>query len=341
MNYLFIIQGEGKGHMSQALALYDRLTAKGDSVNRVCIGASPQRELPVYIMDHFGDRIRRFRSPNFIMARDRKGIRPVLTLFYNLLISPVFVRSIVILRKEIRSPEIDIVVNFYDMIGGLAAFISRSGKKTVVLSHHFFLTGKYFRLPSKPVLQRVFLKSLNRFSSLGASEIWALSFSRYENYGRVWIKPPVLRKQVYKLKPSIGKHILVYLLNPGLIDEIIPVSLQFPQYSFRIYSSANISSEDIPGNIEILEPSESGFLADLASSRALITSAGFESQCEGAFLGKPVFTIPSKKHFEQMCNAVDGKRSGISFGFDEFDPELSPDRDSIKKFRDWCSESEW
>ena len=44
MRFLFIIQGEGRGHFTQALALQQILQQKGDTLCAVLVGKSSHRQ---------------------------------------------------------------------------------------------------------------------------------------------------------------------------------------------------------------------------------------------------------------------------------------------------------
>ena len=46
MKILFIIQGEGRGHLTQALSLRQKLMAEGHEIVGVLVGKSPARRLP-------------------------------------------------------------------------------------------------------------------------------------------------------------------------------------------------------------------------------------------------------------------------------------------------------
>ena len=47
MKILFIIQGEGRGHLTQALSLRQKLTDEGHQVVGVLVGKSPARRLSI------------------------------------------------------------------------------------------------------------------------------------------------------------------------------------------------------------------------------------------------------------------------------------------------------
>ena len=83
----------------------------------------------------------------------------------------------------------------------------------------------------------------------------------------------------------------------------------------------------------------------LASCKALVTTAGFESVCEAMYLGKPVMMVPVPNHFEQECNALDGVISGAGVRCKTFDLSvlleyLPKHQDQSEKFRKWYQSGE-
>jgi len=338
MNYLFIIQGEGRGHLSQAIALKELLEKEGQFVKKAFIGSSPQREIPAYAKEVFGESLLHFRSPNFLKTHDKRGIKPGLSILSNFLLLPVFIHSIFILRREIRKKEYDRIVNFYDMIGGLASALSFSKKDTISISHHYFLGSSFFDLPKGHFLSKFFLKLHSAICALGSSEIRALSFDSHINNvnGRLRIVPPLLREDLFKLEVTREGFILVYLLNSGWINEIKKLAESYPDISLKIFMDSKPDLKSLSPNMLLFRIDQEAFLRELSKCNSLITTAGFESQCEAAFLGKIVYTLPSKNHFEQKCNAIDGYRSGVSLPLEDFDPYLKINSAETEIFRKWC-----
>ena len=70
---LFIIQGEGRGHMTQALALQTMLERAGHSVCGVLVGRSAHRAIPAFFLDAIAAPVTSFDSPNFLKMYRRKG----------------------------------------------------------------------------------------------------------------------------------------------------------------------------------------------------------------------------------------------------------------------------
>ena len=341
MTYLFIVQGEGRGHMTQSVTLAEMLEEKGHRIEAVYLGVSPQRKVPGFYSEHFGDRLSTFRSPNFIRSTDKKGIRVSLSILYNLLYGPLYLMSIFRLAGTIRRSKASTVVNFYDMIGGLAHLVSFSHKKMVIVSHHLFFERPEYTWPPGHRLMRSFLRLHTFLASLSAGTKIALSFSPVETAAgdRIRVAPPLIRQTVRLLTPEQGEYILVYLLNGGFLADLLRLASCHSSIGFHIYTDDDDHVEVTLPNITLSGLGGDDFLRDMAGCRAVICTAGFETVCESAFLGKPVMIIPSRNHFEQLCNAEDARRSGVAFKLTELDdslPFFEPDKNSLYHFKRWC-----
>ena len=91
---LFIVQGEGKGHMSQAIALKELLEEAGHTVIKVFLGSGPMNEVPDYFSHSFEDKISPFQSPWFLRTPNKKGIYIGRTLLINLLHFPRYLSEV-------------------------------------------------------------------------------------------------------------------------------------------------------------------------------------------------------------------------------------------------------
>ncbi|MEA3462425.1 MAG: glycosyltransferase family protein, partial [Bacteroidota bacterium] len=136
---LFIVQGEGKGHMSQAMALKEYLDKAGHTVEAVLLGTSTSDAVPDYFRKAFPDRLQTYQSPWFLRTPNKKGIYVGRTIAFNLLRSPAYFRSIARIRKEIDAIGPDVIFNFYELLGALAMRKSASGIRRIGLGHHFYL----------------------------------------------------------------------------------------------------------------------------------------------------------------------------------------------------------
>jgi uncharacterized protein (TIGR00661 family) len=116
---------------------------------------------------------------------------------------------------------------------------------------------------------------------------------------------PILRAAVREIQPTSGDHVLVYHNDPtgvvGLIEAMQELREQrFIAYNFEAPPNA---AEAMP-NIEFKDPDIDGFLVDLASAKAVVSTAGFTLISEALYLGKPLLVMPNGGIFEQTINAL-------------------------------------
>ncbi|NJO68923.1 MAG: hypothetical protein HC830_06215 [Bacteroidetes bacterium] len=72
MRFLFIVQGEGRGHMTQAISLQDILIRNGHEVVEVLVGKSPRREIPAFFIKELNAILKHMKVLIFWLARTTK-----------------------------------------------------------------------------------------------------------------------------------------------------------------------------------------------------------------------------------------------------------------------------
>lgn len=85
MKMLFIIQGEGRGHLTQALSLRQKLADEGHQVVGVLVGKSPARRIPDFFMEKINAPVYSFESPNFLPTAKNKQVNLLKSIGYNVL----------------------------------------------------------------------------------------------------------------------------------------------------------------------------------------------------------------------------------------------------------------
>lgn len=115
---------------------------------------------------------------------------------------------------------------------------------------------------------------------------------------RTFLFPPILRREVLRLVPQQGEHVLVYVTDEfaSLLELLRPLGRE----SFLVYGYER-SGRD--GVFTFRPFSQDGFLADLAAARCVIATAGFTLISEALFLRKPYLALPMQGQFEQQLNA--------------------------------------
>ena len=119
MKYLFIVQGEGRGHMTQAISLRNKLIENGHQVPAVIIGKSIRREIPSFFFEKINSKVISVDSPNFVVGKKNKKIKIFKTILFNIYHIRRYLKSIRKINKIVKNEKPDVIINFYDLLGGL------------------------------------------------------------------------------------------------------------------------------------------------------------------------------------------------------------------------------
>lgn len=146
-------------------------------------------------------------------------------------------------------------------------------------------------------------KSIVKSRTAGADQYLVTTFFYPEvRKKRTTLVPPILRPAILEATPTDGEHLLVYQTSDTFAD--LPNLLQGLDVPSRVYGLRRDITEPVTeGNVTFCPFSNEGFVADLASCRGVVASAGFTLMGEAVHLGKPYLATPVRKQFEQVLNA--------------------------------------
>lgn len=305
---LFLVQGEGRGHMTQAIALAQMLPA---AEIRVMVGRSPDRQVPEFFTRVFPD-VESFASLNFAFDAKQRSVSQLGTLLASLPRLPRYRRSLREVRARIRAFAPDLIVNFFEPLGSLA---SRGlGIPTVALGHQFLFEHPGTPFPAGSGLLGFGFRSYLRFF-FGHSDLkLALSAYPAPAHRKIEVVPPLLRAELFALRPSRKRFALTYVVNRGYAADIGRWSM--PTVCF--WDNPDAPRRRKEGQVLYHRIDDRAYLRFMAHCSCLVTTAGFESMCEGAYLGKPMVLVPVEGHFEQLCNATDAAAHGIALHANAF-----------------------
>ncbi|MEZ5072827.1 MAG: glycosyltransferase family protein [Bacteroidales bacterium] len=338
---LFIVQCEGRGHLSQSMALARLLEGQGHEVVAVYAGSEGMGELPGYFREAFGDRLRTFAAPVFLRLPNRQGIRVGATLGINLLRARRYLRAIRMLRRALGEHEPDLVFNFYELVGALALRKAPPGIRRVAVGHHLFLHLQHYPCKGMPA-SRLLFGWLSRLILASSDRAWALSYQSGEGREKILVVPPLVRPDFLALPRKRGDRLLAYFLEEGYVWALIAAAHRDPALRADVFVAPatleQIPGEQVPPGLRLHPLSGPGFREHLARCRGLISTSGFDSLAEAACLGVPVAVVPSKGHFEQRCNARDAEANGFAVVLDSLDriPAEALPRFDPTPFRAWA-----
>ena len=317
MKVLFIVQGEGRGHMTQAITLRQELLHQGHQVLGALVGKSDRRQIPSFFYRHFEGMVFEFQSPNFLTSKKGKGILVGKTISYNLLSMRRYVRSLRWMHRWIVEAQPDMVINFYDLLGGCYHYFYPKARPYIVIGHQYLAEHPEFPY-AKGLLGKLFFRLCNHLTSYGSDKQLALSYRPYPDYENDSLKvvPPLLRKEVFDITASKGDFHLAYVVNAGYGFELLEWYKHHATTPIHCFWD-NQAYPDGWSPIEGLffhQLAEAKFLQMLGNCHTYISTAGFESVCEAILLNKPIIMIPVEGQYEQACNALDASIvSGIAY----------------------------
>ena len=237
MKFLFIVQGEGRGHLTQALTLEEHLLREGHEVVEVLVGKSRNRELPTFFRQKLKAPLSRFESPNFLPTPANRKNNLTGSILYNIVRLPAFSRSILFIRQRIKASGADIVVNFYELLTGLTYLFCRPESRQICIGHQYLFLHKDFRFPRVNRTQLGLLKMFTRLTAIGSDRMLALSFSRMadDKKQRIYVVPPLLRKEVLQQTVSEGHYIHGYMVNSGFSSQVMAWHKAYPHIPLRFF----------------------------------------------------------------------------------------------------------
>jgi uncharacterized protein (TIGR00661 family) len=123
--------------------------------------------------------------------------------------------------------------------------------------------------------------------------------------------PPIIREAILQAKTSEGNHILMYQTSSSL-ENVQETLAKLPHEHFIVYG---MNQNYTQGNVQFKPFSETEFIADFASAKAVIANGGFSFLSEAVYLHKPIYSFPIDGQFEQYMNAAYIEKMGYGRHF--------------------------
>jgi uncharacterized protein (TIGR00661 family) len=277
----------------------------------------------------------------FAYRRDRRVNLPA-TLASITRSIPAYWRSLRKLKAVVRNTQPDVILNFFEPLTGIYALTHRRRPPVVAVAHQFMYGHPdYVRAPGKHLQQLVmkwYVRLVGAASRRLALSLYAAPDLPAKN---LTVSPPLLRRRLFELSPDPhGNFVLVYLVNHGFSGQIIEWHRRNPQTVLHCFYDKPAAPPEFryDETLTFHQLDSEKFLRMMAQCRCVVSTAGFESVCEAAYLGKPVFLVPVENHVEQQINAIDATRIGLGVADTRFNldrlAEL-PDQIASGQFQAW------
>lgn len=300
---IYALTSQGRGHSSRVTAMAEALEARGHEL-LFCAGggagellASAGREVvsvPVLRHEMHNNKIRLWRSLG------KMGLQAVETLGVS--------RA---LAERFAAFEPELVITDFESYSIRAA--RRLGVPLMCFNHQQVLTHTNYEVPREFAWDAWVARLVINTVTPRWAEHYLISSFFYPpvtDERRATLVAPILRRAVREIEPTVDEHVLVYHNDPTGLQSLITAMAALPDTRFVAYNFGPLG-EDGPPNVTFKAPDVDGFLADLASARAVVATAGFTLTSEALFLGKPLLVMPNGGVFEQTLNALYLRRDGL------------------------------
>ena len=324
---LFIVQGEGRGHLTQALSLRAFLHRAGHHVCSSVVSRGGDGAAPSYFEREIGAPVRYIDSVRFVVNGSRRSINWLQTLVGNRDRLGRFREGFAVLDQEIRLHRPDVIVNFYEPLGGLYAARYQPRIPVVAVAHQFMFLHPQYVFPHGYPIQR---RAATLFTKLtGARAARRLALSLYDAPAipgeGLHVMPPLLRDGLIAQPLDVLRaFFLIYLYHHSGSEAVLRWHDRNPDvrlHCFRHDSKADKTVE-FDDTLTFHQLHGQRFLDMMARCSGVVTNSGFESMAEAMYLCKPLLLVPMRRHFEQLCNGIDGQRVGAAVCADTFNLDL-------------------
>lgn len=349
MKYLFLVQGEGRGHMTQAIELANLLTSNGHEVVYTFIGKSNRRSVPDYFREKIPSEIEALPSPNFVLDKDNKSLNLFKSISHNLRFLNRYRKSLRRINQIVNETSPHAIINFYDILGGFYFRIHNPrGVKHICVGRQFLTFHPNYLFEKRRETEKNLFLLNNKITSQRCDKYMALSFRPHEpvKFKNVVVCPPLLKDEVKHIQPSTEDFILGYMVNDGYAEEIMDMHRNTPDVKMHCFwDRKNMPESYSPQpNLTFHQLNNELFTDMMKRCKGYISTAGFESVCEAMYLKKPIMMSPVEGQYEQACNALDAEVAGAGIKADSFNIsnfiDFIPNYEPNEQFKSWTSKTE-
>jgi uncharacterized protein (TIGR00661 family) len=315
MKILYGVVGEGMGHATRSAVILEHLVARGHEVKIVVSGRAAK-----FLGERYPGQV--VEITGLTMTYEDNVVRKLKTAIGNLKGMsgvPENLRQYVKMAEEL-SP--DVVISDFESW----SYTFARGQKIPVVSvdnmqviarckHAADVKGEL----TDYLLAKGIVKA--KLPRANAYLITTFFFPPVKK-DRTTLHPPILRPVVLEARQKVrtGEHVLVYqsgTSHGGLVDVLRQVDAPFRVYGLRRELEAPVTE----GNVTFCPFSETGFIEDLATARAVVAGGGFSLMGEAVVLGKPMLSVPLVGQFEQYLNAAYLEKLGYGERAEEVEVE--------------------
>ena len=174
MRIMFTVQGDGRGHMTQAIAAAQTFQSHGHEVIAATVGTNPSRTIPEFFAREFDDRLIPIASPGFSFLAAR-GVDTLATLRRAVSERKRYRESLAAIEATVARTEPDLIVNFLEPLTGLFNLLRPHQIPVISVGHQFMLGHPEFVACREFAFQQWSMRQYVRLVGARSTKV-ALSF---------------------------------------------------------------------------------------------------------------------------------------------------------------------
>ncbi len=283
------VSGEGSGHSSRSREMATHLLQQGHDLWLVSYDRGYK---------NLKEDFRVFETEGLTIASRDNQVSLVKTFTENLMRLPEGHRKLQQLRQDLFkdfAPDV-VITDFEPMTAYLA---NHYDVPLITIDNQHRMRYMEFDCPPGSETDRHITKTVIRAMVPRPDVSLVITFVQGPTTNdRTFLFPPILRRAVLEQASTRGDHTLVYVTSG--FESLLEQLQNFPREKFLVYGYDRCDAE---GPCQFRPFSREGFLADLASAKAVIATAGFTLISEALYLRKPYCALPMSGQFEQELNA--------------------------------------
>ncbi len=290
---IYSVCGEGLGHAIRGGVVIEYLIKQGHDL----IVFSSERAYQ-YLSKKFENV---YEIGGFNTVYENNSVRNKKTFVYNMKDVPADLKNnMVKMYKLSQKFKPDLVISDFEFYANLLAHILRI--PLISIDNMHVLTEANYDSPTKYTKDRFFSEAVVHafIQNANYTLIYSYFYPPLKNPNKTEYVKPIIRDEIYQLKPTNGDSILVYQTSNSN-KKLIELLKDNPDKKFIVYG---FHKDEKDNNILYRSFSEDLLYNDFKNAKCVITNGGFSFITEALQLGKPVLSIPVKKQFEQILNAL-------------------------------------
>lgn len=291
--------GEGLGHAIRSAVVIEYLIKEGYDL---IVFASDRAYK--YLNNKF-DNI--YEISGFNTVYENNQARYKKTFVYNMKDVPSDLKNnINKMYKLAKKFKPDLIISDFEFYANLLSHIL--GIPLLSIDNMHVITEANYSSPSRYAKDKLFAEAVVHafIQKANRTLIYSYFYPPLKNPDTTQYVHPIIRDEIYSLKPKVKDHILVYQTSDSNL-QLIELLKDNSDKKFIVYGFHKDVSE---GNVLFRSFTEKQLFEDFKDAQFVITNGGFSLITEALQLEKPVLSIPVNKQYEQILNAMYVDRLG-------------------------------